>query len=64
MAEQGSDGLCNQHANEKYEELLGREKLELTGKEADSRLVEYKLFLFGANQLSMHYSFSASRYTF
>lgn len=46
-------GLFSQHANDEHEELLDRSMLELAGKKAGLRLVSYKRFLFGANQLAV-----------
>jgi SAM-dependent methyltransferase len=46
-------GLFSQHANEEHEDLLDRDKLELVGENAGLRLVEYRRFLFGANQIAV-----------
>lgn len=46
-------GLFSQHANEEHEELLDRQKLEKAGKSAGMRMISYKRFLFGANQIAV-----------
>jgi hypothetical protein len=46
-------GLFSRHANEEHEELLGRKCLELYAKSAGLRLVHYKRFLAGVNQLAL-----------
>lgn len=46
-------GLFSRHANEEHEELLGRSALELAGEQADLKLITYRRFLFGANQLAV-----------
>jgi SAM-dependent methyltransferase len=46
-------GLFSQHASDEYEELFDHPKLELDGKKAALRLVSYKRFIFGGNQLAV-----------
>lgn len=46
-------GLFSKHANEEHEDLLDREKLEAAGSQAGLKLILYKRFLFGANQLAV-----------
>lgn len=46
-------GLFSKHANDEHEELLDYEKLVLVGKKSGLKLVEYKRFLFGSNQLAV-----------
>lgn len=46
-------GLFSRHANEEHEELLNRPKLINAGKQAGLKLVVYKRFLFGANQIAV-----------
>ena len=46
-------GLFSQHANDEHEELLDRAKLKSVGLSAGLRLVSYRRFLFGANQLAV-----------
>ncbi|CFQ31111.1 class I SAM-dependent methyltransferase [Yersinia bercovieri] len=47
-------GLFSKHANDEHEDLLDRQKLENAGIQAGLSLVEYKRFLFGANQLAVY----------
>lgn len=47
-------GLFSKHANDEHEDLLDRNKLELVGAQAGLSLIEYKRFLFGANQLAIY----------
>ncbi len=49
-----SVGLFSKHANEEHEELLDRIKLESAGVETGLRLVSYRRFLLGANQLAVY----------
>lgn len=44
-------GIFSPSANEEHEELLGRKKLEAVGRAAGLRMVSYRRFLFGANQV-------------
>ena len=46
-------GLFSKHANEEHEDLLNRAKLEISGSQAGLKLVSYRRFLFGANQLAV-----------
>jgi SAM-dependent methyltransferase len=46
-------GLFSKHANEEHEDLLDRAKLETAGSQAGLKLILYKRFLFGANQLAV-----------
>lgn len=46
-------GLFSKHASEEHEDLLDREKLEAAGFQAGLKLICYKRFLFGANQLAV-----------
>lgn len=46
-------GLFSKHANEEHEELLDRAKLERGGVQAGLKLVAYRHFLFGANQIAV-----------
>lgn len=48
-----SAGLFSQHANEEHEDLLSYEKLDIAGNQAGLRLVSYRRFLFGANQIAV-----------
>lgn len=47
-------GLFSKHANEEHEDLLGRAKLEMAGAQAGLKLVLYRRFLFGANQIAVY----------
>ena len=47
-------GLFSKRANEEHEELLNHAKLNLTGTKLGLRLISYKRFLFGANQLAVY----------
>ena len=49
-----SIGLFSQHANEEHEELLGRKELREVADKAGLRLVSYRRFLFGVNQLAIY----------
>lgn len=44
-------GLFSRHANEEHEELLNKAKLVSAGKQAGLKLILYKRFLLGANQV-------------
>lgn len=44
-------GLFSQSANEEHEELLDKKKLAVAAKAAGLRLLNYRRFLFGANQV-------------
>ena len=44
-------GLFSPSANEEHEELLGRKKLAAAGRAAGLRMVSYRRFLCGANQI-------------
>jgi SAM-dependent methyltransferase len=46
-------GLFSKHANEEHEDLLDAAKLESIGVKAGLKLVTYRRFLFGANQLAV-----------
>ena len=46
-------GLFSRHANEEHEELLDRKRLEFYAKSVGLRLVHYKRFLAGMNQLAL-----------
>lgn len=46
-------GLFSKHANEEHEDLLDRARLEMAGAEAGLRLISYRRFLFGANQIAI-----------
>lgn len=46
-------GFFSRHANEEHEELLNKTKLELVGKSAGLKLIQYKRFLFGTNQIAI-----------
>ena len=46
-------GLFSKHASEEHEELLDYTKLEVAGRKAGLNLIEYRRFLFGANQLAV-----------
>ncbi len=48
-----SIGLFSKHANEEHEELLDRAKLERAGVQAGLKLIAYRRFLFGANQIAV-----------
>lgn len=47
-------GLFSAHANEEHEELLDKSDLVQVGEAAGLRLVTYKRFLFGVNQLAIY----------
>ena len=46
-------GLFSKEASEEHEELLDRKNLEYAGRQAGLFLVEFRRFLFGANQLGV-----------
>jgi len=46
-------GLFSRHANEEHEVLFDRKKMDLVAVSAGLRLVLYRRFLFGANQLAI-----------
>jgi SAM-dependent methyltransferase len=46
--------LFSKHANEEHEDLLDRAKLEMAGAKAGLKLVTYRRFLFGANQIAVY----------
>lgn len=46
-------GLFSRHANEEHEALLDRESLTRAGTEANLRLISYRRFLLGANQIAV-----------
>lgn len=46
-------GLFSKHANEEHEDLLDYSKLKATGIQAGLKLVSYRRFLLGANQLAV-----------
>ncbi len=46
-------GLFSKHANEEHEDLLDRAKLEMGGAKAGLKLISYRRFLFGANQIAV-----------
>ena len=47
-------GLFSRAANEEHHALLDRRRLEDVGRQAGLRLVLYRRFLFGANQLAVY----------
>lgn len=47
-------GLFSRHANEEHEQLLDREVLATIGARAGLRLISYRRFLLGANQLAVY----------
>lgn len=47
-------GLFSMHANEEHEQLLDRKLLTNVGIIAGLRLIEYRRFLLGANQLAVY----------
>ncbi len=47
-------GLFSKHANEEHEALLDRGKLESAGRHAGLKLVAYRRFLLGANQIAVY----------
>lgn len=47
-------GLFSKHANEEHEDLLDHTKLEIAGNQAGLKLVSYRRFLFGANQIAVY----------
>jgi SAM-dependent methyltransferase len=47
-------GLFSRHANEEHEQLLDREMLTDVGVAAGLRLIKYRRFLLGANQLAIY----------
>lgn len=47
-------GLFSKHANEEHEDLLDHTKLEIAGHQAGLKLVSYRRFLFGANQIAVY----------
>ena len=46
-------GLFSKEASEEHEELNDRKNLEYAGRQAGLILVEFRRFLFGANQLGV-----------
>src|SRR5699024_388929 len=46
-------GLFSNHANEEHEDLLNYSKLRSAGTQARLKLVSYKRFLLGANQIAV-----------
>jgi 2-polyprenyl-3-methyl-5-hydroxy-6-metoxy-1,4-benzoquinol methylase len=46
-------GLFSRHASEEHEQLLDRRALERLGAQAGLRMVSYRRFLLGANQLAV-----------
>jgi SAM-dependent methyltransferase len=46
-------GLLSSHAHEEHEDLLSRKDLESAGRSAGLRLVSYRRFLLGLNQLAV-----------
>ena len=46
-------GFFSHHAHEEHEELFDREKLAEVGQASGLQLVDYRRFLFGANQLAV-----------
>jgi len=46
-------GIFSSHASEEHETLLDRDDLERAGRAGGLALVEYRRFLFGANQLAV-----------
>lgn len=46
-------GLFSKHANEEHEDLLDRAKLEIAGNQAGLKLISYRRFLLGANQIAV-----------
>jgi 2-polyprenyl-3-methyl-5-hydroxy-6-metoxy-1,4-benzoquinol methylase len=46
-------GLFSKHANEEHESLLNKKSLETAGLEAGLTLIDYRRFLYGANQLAV-----------
>ncbi|MEQ9721778.1 class I SAM-dependent methyltransferase [Yersinia alsatica] len=46
-------GLFSKHANDEHEDLLDKNKLQQAGVKAGLSLIEYKRFLYGANQLAI-----------
>jgi SAM-dependent methyltransferase len=47
-------GFFSKHANEEHEELLDKAKLDTVGRLAGLRMVRYRRFLLGANQLAVY----------
>jgi len=47
-------GLFSKHANEEHEDLLDQAKLESAGVQAGLKLISYRRFLFGANQIAVY----------
>ncbi len=47
-------GFFSKHANDEHEDLLDKEKLNSVGQQAGLKFIEYKRFLFGANQLAVY----------
>lgn len=45
-------GLFSRHANEEHEDLLDRHKLRAAGAAAGLKMLSYRRFLFGANQIA------------
>lgn len=46
-------GLFSKHANEEHDVLLDRSRLEMVGIQAALKLVKYRRFLFGTNQIAI-----------
>lgn len=46
-------GLFSKHASEEHEELLNRARMEKAGRLAGLKLVSYRRFLLGANQIAV-----------
>ena len=47
-------GLFCKHAKVEYEDLLGRAKLEIASNQAGLKLVFYRRFSFGVNQIAVY----------
>jgi len=46
-------GLFSRHANEEHEDLLDRTRIEALANQCNLKLIIYRRFLFGANQLAV-----------
>ncbi len=46
-------GLFSKQANDEHEDLLDHAKLEMAGTQAGLKLISYRRFLFGANQIAV-----------
>lgn len=47
-------GLFSKHANEEHEDLLDRAKLEIASNQAGLKLLFYRRFSFGVNQIAVY----------